>query len=161
MQNRLKKTLIIISVTLNLLLVSFLVIRVLIPTLQHSKRLVRPSLFSDKNLNLNPEQKIEIEELLKEFSVNLVSIKQEMINKRMGIIDELSSPEPNLDLISSYVEESNKLESDLNLGFVEVLINVSNILGPGQNIDFLLKISRRWLHFGRIPNKEVPRGKKE
>jgi Spy/CpxP family protein refolding chaperone len=159
MGNRLKRTIIILSLTLNVLLVSFLIIKVLIPTLEHNKRFHKRSLFSGKNLTLSVEQKEGIENILKEFRVNLISYKQEMINKRTGIIDQLSSPEPDLDLIRNYVEESNKLESDLNLEFVEVLINLSNILGPGQNIDFLLKISRRWLRFGRIPSKEISNGK--
>jgi|GEM_PF-2609511 len=150
MNGKLAKALLIASLVLNLAFISYLVIRKTSPDFLTTRKCPpkRP-LLADQSLDLTGDQITRIRSIIKEFRLSLITSKQNMLDQRMGIVEELSTPEPDLDLIWDHVRQLNSLEAALNRDFVTALINVSNILGSGQNIEFLLELSRHWLYFGK------------
>lgn len=149
MNNKLVRILLFASIVLNIAFISYHIIKKNNPAFFKKKSAYQEQLLNDKRLNLTEDQVTQIKDIFNNFKVILISSKQEMLDKRMGIIEELSTPEPNLGFIWNNVNQLNLLESSLNRDFVEALIKVSNILGSGQNIKFLLKLSQRWLYFGK------------
>lgn len=157
MNGKLVKTLLVASLVLNVALITYIAVRGSGVALHHETRTVRETPRPDPpGLDLNEEQQTRIRSILKEFRLTLISSKQNMLNKRMEIIEELSSPEPDRELIWDNVAELNQLEADLNREFVTALIDVSNHLGSGQNIEFLLRLSRHWLYFGKKISGDCP-----
>jgi Spy/CpxP family protein refolding chaperone len=98
----------------------------------------------DRDLNLSKNQENEIQAIIRTFRLTLLRFKQDILSKRMEIVEELGDPEFNSENLTAKVEELNELENRLNLAFIDTIIEVSGILNSSQRIDFLLKLSRNW-----------------
>ncbi|MCP5102309.1 MAG: periplasmic heavy metal sensor, partial [bacterium] len=72
----------------------------------------------EEGLNLDKEQKKKIDAVIRTFKLNMWDYKQDILEKRIAIIDELGDPEFDPDTITTRTNELNKLENDLNLLFV-------------------------------------------
>jgi len=57
--------------------------------------------------------------------------KQEILEKRIDIIDELGDPSFDPQTITTRTDELNQLENELNLLFVDTLIRINALLEPG------------------------------
>jgi len=95
-------------------------------------------------LNLQKEQKTQLDSIIKKFRLNLMRYKQEILEKRIDIIDELGDPEFDPETITTRTNELNQLENELNLFFVDTLIQINALLEPGQRLNFLYKLSKYW-----------------
>ena len=100
-------------------------------------------------LNLREEQKEQLDTIIKKFKLSLMRYKQEILEKRIDIIDELGDPEFDPETITDCTNELNKLENELNLVFVETLVQINALLEPGQRLNFLYKLSKNWFFIGK------------
>ena len=107
------------------------------------------------DLNLNAEQKEKIDTIIKQFKLTLMQYKQDILEKRIDIIDELGDPEFDPTRITARANELNELHAKLNLFFVETLMQVNAQLEPQQRLNFLYKLSRNWflLNCKRSPDE--------
>ena len=103
----------------------------------------------DEKLELKKEQKEAIDAVIKTFRIDKLKFKQDILEKRMDIIDELGDPAFNLENIKTKIDELNELENRLNLEFVDTMVRVTNILDSKQRLDFLYKLSENWFFIQR------------
>lgn len=108
------------------------------------------------DLNLRQTQKEQLRAIFKEFRVHMMELKQDILAKRIDIIDELGDPEFDPQTITKLTGELNKLENQLNLLFVDSLIRTNALLDPDQRLRFLYHLSKDWffLDKGRPFRKE-------
>jgi Spy/CpxP family protein refolding chaperone len=111
--------------------------------------------------NLNTEQKEKIDAIIKQFKLTLMQYKQDILEKRIDIIDELGDPEFDPARITARTNELNKLHAKLNLFFVETLMQVNAQLEPQQRLNFLYKLSRNWFFLNGKHNPDERGGKHE
>jgi hypothetical protein len=134
------------SLAINLAFVSTFIYQKFIKSTVRDRH--RPRLFEER-FKLTDKQKKEIKQILDEFKVSLVNTKHDMLEKRMSIVEMLGDPDTEIEKIWSGVDEINKLEGELNIFFVKVLLEIGNILDSTQRIDFLLRLSKRWFFYRR------------
>jgi Spy/CpxP family protein refolding chaperone len=103
----------------------------------------------DAKLKLQKKQKEEIDAVIKKFRIDKLKFKQDILEKRMDIIDELGAPAFDLENINTEIGELNELENQLNLEFVDTMLQVTNILDSKQRLDFLYKLSENWFFIER------------
>jgi len=95
-------------------------------------------------LALEEGQRKDLENIIRNFRIELLQFKQDIIAKRMEIVEGLGDPDLDIENLTSRTDELNELENQLNLAFVNTIMKVNTVLDPKQRIDFLLKLSRRW-----------------
>jgi hypothetical protein len=132
--------LLVASFALNLALLSTTVVRKLISTDNKTKK----EIVIKTALNLNESQKEKMQKIIKKFRVQLVQIKQDILEKRIEIIDELGDPEFNFEVLKTKTEELNTFENQLNYNFVNTLMEINNLLDSKQRLSFLLRLSKNW-----------------
>jgi hypothetical protein len=96
------------------------------------------------DLNIKEDQKEKIQTIVKKFRVQLVKLKQDILDKRIEIIEELSDPEFNFEILKTKTEELNEFENLLNDNFINTLIKINNLLDSKQRLGFLLRLSKNW-----------------
>ncbi|MCP4153264.1 MAG: periplasmic heavy metal sensor [bacterium] len=93
---------------------------------------------------LSKEQKKSIDVIIKKFKLEMLNHKQEILAKRIEIVDEMGDPDFDQESIKTRTGELNALENKLNLLFIDTLMNVDAILSPAQRLEFLYKLSKNW-----------------
>jgi Spy/CpxP family protein refolding chaperone len=150
MGNRWLKVILAASLALNLAFVSHFVYRYVFA--EHTKDTPpMKEIKVETALELQTEQKKEIDSIIKKFRINKSKYKQDILEKRMDIIDELGVPDFDLENIKTKTDELNELESRLNLDFVDTLIRITNILDTKQRLNFLYSLSKNWFFIQRRP----------
>ena len=105
-------------------------------------------------IELSKDQRDQLDQVFKDFKINLLEFRQAILEKRVDIIEELGNPDINGETLRQQINELNEFENQTNFAFVRVLLHISNILNDTQRIDFLHQLGQRWYYFvGR------PRGK--
>jgi Spy/CpxP family protein refolding chaperone len=145
MQNKWIKVIFVASLAFNLAFVATALYRILDSHPQkHAKS------FCQKEFKLKKEQKEEIKKIIKQFKINLSEYKQDILDKRISIIEAMSDTEFNLEDIEKKTEELNQLENQLNVQFVDVLIRINAILEAEQRLNFLYKLSQNWFFSKKV-----------
>ena len=98
----------------------------------------------ETEFKLQKEQKEEIKEIMNKFRISMMGYKQDILVKRMAIIEAMNDPEFNTQDIEKKTGQLNELENRLNLAFVDALVRINNILNAKQRSDFLLRLSKNW-----------------
>ncbi|MCP5046769.1 MAG: periplasmic heavy metal sensor [bacterium] len=106
------------------------------------KRKVTPPY--ERQLELRDEQKKEIKKIMKTFRMNMLESKQDILDKRIAIVEAMSDADSDEEDIKSRTAELNELENRLNLVFVNSLIEINKILDAQQRLNFLVKLSKNW-----------------
>jgi len=140
MKSKWIKVLLIASLALNLAFLSTTIIRKYCST----KNKISKEIIIKTDLNLKKDQKKKIQAIVKNFRVQLVQIKQDILEKRIEIIEELSDPEFNFEIVKAKTEALNDFENQLNANFVDTLMGINNLLDSKQRLNFLLKLSKNW-----------------
>jgi len=96
------------------------------------------------DLDIHQNQKKHLNTIIKQFRLQLIRSKQDILEKRIEIIEELSDPEVDFGILKTKTQELNKYENQMNNIFVEALININNLLDEKQRLSFLLKLSQNW-----------------
>lgn len=112
-------------------------------------------------LDLKEGQKEQIDAIIKKFKLTLMQYKQDILEKRIDIIDELGDPEFDPARVTARTGELNKLHGQLNLLFVETLMQVNAQLEPQQRLNFLYKLSRNWFFLNGKHGPDEKGGKHE
>jgi len=146
MQNKWVKIILVASLAFNLAFISTAVYRnFFAPHETHRKSIC------NEDIKLNKEQKEKIKHIIKKFRISLMDYKQDILDKRIAIIEAMGDTEFNLEDIEKKTEELNQRENQLNLLFVDTLIRINALLEPGQRLNFLYKLSQNWFF---INNKD-------
>ncbi|MCK4836054.1 MAG: periplasmic heavy metal sensor [Candidatus Aminicenantes bacterium] len=148
MKNRWLKIVLVASLALNLAFISAVVFK------RHLGR--NTSVPEDINLqpglNLQLDQKQKLDTIINKFRLQLVQYKQEILEKRIEIIEELSDPECDFDQLSIKTQALNQFEKLMNTSFVETLIEINNLLDARQRLSFLLSLSKNWFFIHESPS---------
>ena len=103
----------------------------------------------EQDLKLEAKQKTAIEKIVKKFKITLLEYKQDILDKRIAIIEAMSDTEFNPEDIERKTGELNHLENQLNLVFVDTLLQINALLEPEQRLNFLYKISKNWFFINK------------
>ena len=106
----------------------------------------------EQKMQLRKDQHKAIHSITKEFNVNFLKFKQDILDKRMEIIEEVGDPEFDPATLERRTNELNDLENQLNHSFVETMVQVSNILDSQQRLNFLIKLSKNWFFLEDRPS---------
>ena len=108
----------------------------------------------EQDLKLGEKQEGEIKIIIKQFRINLLKYKQEILDKRIAIIEAMSDTEFNPGEIEGKTGELNQLENQLNLMFVDTLLQINALLEPEQRLNLLYKLSKNWFFIDRGKKKK-------
>ncbi len=147
MKNKWLKILLAASLAFNLAFVSTAVYRQFSTPKTTITPGVEPTVKED--LNLLEGQKEKIKEIIKKFKINLLKYKQDVLDQRIAIIEAMGDTEFNVEDIEKKTGELNKSENELNMLFVDTLIQVTALLEPEQRLDFLYKLSQDWFFINK------------
>jgi len=98
----------------------------------------------NSSLLLHPEQNKSVNEIIHDFKIESLLLKDDILGKRVEIIEEIASPECDAREVDRCVHELNELENKLNELYVNVIINISEVLDPDQRLMLLYNLSREW-----------------
>lgn len=140
MKNKWVKIILIASLAFNLAFISTAIYK---KFFVKTKKIEREIKFEDK-LQIKDMQREEMNLISKKFNINYIKFKQDILEKRMEIIEELSDPEPNFENIEKLTAELNEMENQLNTNFVDTLAHINSILDSKQRLNFLYKLSKNW-----------------
>ncbi|MBN2346040.1 MAG: periplasmic heavy metal sensor [Candidatus Aminicenantes bacterium] len=99
------------------------------------------------DLSLTAPQDEKVREIVRQFKINSIMFREDILNKRVEIIEELGDPLCDPQKLASKTGELNDLENQLNRDFIAALLKISDVLQPGQRLDMLYKLSRNWFFF--------------
>ena len=140
MKNKGLKILVVASIALNLAFFSGLGIKKFLNRDKKQETVLNFRI----DLNIHQNQKKHLDTIIKQFRLQLIKSKQNILEKRIEIIEELSDPEVDFGILKTKTQELNKYENQMNNIFVEALININNLLDEKQRLSFLLKLSQNW-----------------
>lgn len=143
MKNKWMKIILAASLALNLAFVSTAIYREVTHRHKTGKEHKHEMTFNPE-FNLDQDQKEKIKKIMREFRMNLLEYKTDILDKRIGIIEAMSETESNPDDIDTKTKELNRLENELNVLFVEALIQINALLEPEQRLKFLYRLSKNW-----------------
>lgn len=140
MKNKGLKILVVASIALNLAFFSGLGIKKFLNRDKKQETVLNFRI----DLDIHQNQKKHLDTIIKQFRLQLIRSKQDILEKRIEIIEELSDPEVDFGILKTKTQELNKYENQMNNIFVEALININNLLDEKQRLSFLLKLSQNW-----------------
>lgn len=140
MKNKGLKILLVASIALNLAFFSGLGIKKFLNRDKEQETVLNFRI----DLDIHQNQKNHLDTIIKQFRLRLIKSKQDILEKRIEIIEELSDPEVDFGVLKTKTQELNKYENQMNNNFVETLININNLLDEKQRLSFLLKLSQNW-----------------
>ena len=143
MKNKWMKIILAASLALNLAFISTAIYREVTCRQKGGKEHKHEMTFNPE-FNFDQDQKEKIKKIMREFRMNLLEYKTDILDKRIGIIEAMSETEFNPDDIEAKTKELNRLENELNVLFVEALIQINALLEPEQRLKFLYRLSRNW-----------------
>lgn len=113
-----------------------------------------PELRND--FGLSAEQDARVREIVRKFRINSILFREDILDKRVRIIEELGQPQGDREAIAARTEELNALENQLNRDFIAALLEIGDVLEPGQRLDMIYRLSRNWFFFDRDGKKGGP-----
>ena len=109
------------------------------------------------DLNLNPDQREMLKSIIKKSRLDLSKFKQDILEKRIEIVEELSKADYDPETLKNKTDELNQLENTMNHLFIDTLIQANNLLHPDQRLSFMVGLGKNWFQFRRTG--EGSRGK--
>ena len=97
---------------------------------------------------LRDQQRVKLDEIVKNFRVKLVTNKSEVLDKRIDIIELLGNPEFKTENLEDKLLELNDIENELNYEFISTILEIRTVMDPDQWLKFLYNLSRRWFFSG-------------
>jgi uncharacterized membrane protein len=108
------------------------------------------------DLDLAAGQDARVREIVRKFKIQSILFKEDILEKRVEIIEELGSPLGDPETIAAKTEELNQLENQLNRDFIAALLAINAVLEPEQRLNMIYQLSRNWFFFRRGPEKGGP-----
>ena len=117
----------------------------------------RPAPVEFRNdFGLNAGQEARVREIVRKFKINSILFKEDILDKRVEIVEELGNPLGDPKKIAAKTEELNQLENQLNRDFIAALLKISDMLEPEQRLNMIYGLSRNWFFFDHRPEKGGP-----
>jgi len=132
-----------VSLALNLAFLAAFLYR----KLRHHPQPPPPEFTSD--FGLTAAQDAKVREIVRKFKINSILYKEDILDKRVQIVEELGTPPADRDKIAQRTEELNQLENQLNRDFIAALLKISDVLEPEQRLNMVYRLSRNWFFFNR------------
>ncbi len=104
----------------------------------------RPLQEMKNDFHLNADQEKKVRTIVRKFKIGSLLAKEDIRDKRVEIIEELGSPDCDPASVNSLTGELNQLENQLNSDFIAALLEINEILEPGQRLNLLFRLSRNW-----------------
>jgi len=114
-----------------------------------------PPVFKN-DFGLKADQETQVSEIVRKFKINSILFKEDILDKRVDIVEELGSPLCDAEKIAKKTEELNQLENQLNRDFIAALLKINDILEPDQRLNMIYRLSRNWFFFNQRPEKGGP-----
>jgi hypothetical protein len=108
------------------------------------------------DFGLKADQEKQVREIIRKFKINSILFKEDILDKRVEIVEELGSPLCDAEKINKKTEELNLLENQLNRDFIAALLKINDILESGQRLNMIYGLSRNWFFFNHRPEKGGP-----
>jgi Spy/CpxP family protein refolding chaperone len=108
------------------------------------------------DFGLKTDQEAKAHDIIRKFKINSILFKEDILEKRVEIVEELGNPLCDAEKINKKTEELNQLENQLNRDFITALLKINAILEPEQRLNMLYSLSRNWFFFNRGPEKGGP-----
>jgi len=105
---------------------------------------------------LKAGQDAKVRETVRKFKINSILFKEDILDKRVEIVEELGDPLCDPEKIARKTEELNALENQLNRDFIAALLKISDLLEPEQRLTMIHGLSRNWFFFDRHSEKGGP-----
>lgn len=140
MSNKGLKIVLIASIALNLAFVSGFALKNFMPNSKTTPAETEIGL----DLNIQPDQRKTLNQIFSQFRLQTIKFKQDILEKRIEIIEELSNPDVDFQLLNAKTQELNEYENLMNATFVEILVRINNLLDERQRLSFLFKLSQNW-----------------
>ncbi|HDP76083.1 MAG TPA: periplasmic heavy metal sensor [Bacteroidales bacterium] len=127
------------------------------------ERMEQQAQFLSNRLNLSPEQEDIFRKSRDKFHAKTVDAHKKTQKVSVDIINELSTPEPNFELIDSLIEQYGKLHGIEKKIMIDHLLEIKSACTPEQ-FDKFLKIVRyahrrqMQMHRQRFKNERMRRG---
>lgn len=102
-----------------------------------------------QELKLNPAQQRTVDGLLRKFKIESLILKEDIQEKRVEILEEIGNPDYLPDTVREKVKALNALENRLNDAFMEMLLQVSEVLDPEQRLVLISRLGEDWYSFQR------------
>jgi Spy/CpxP family protein refolding chaperone len=115
------------------------------------------------DLNLNPEQRESLKSIIKKSRIDLSQFKQDILAKRIEVVEEMSNPDYDPEILRKKTDELNQLENEMNHLFIDTLIQANNLLHPDQRLSFMVGLGKNWFRFKKTGEGNRPihkRGRK-
>ena len=136
-----------VSLALNLAFVSFFA----------TQRLRRPRpapAFAPRSeFGLRADQDARVGEIVRSFKLSSIQFKEDILDKRVEIVEELGNPLCDPEKIAKKTDELNGLENQLNRDFIAALLKINDVLEPEQRLSMIYGLSRNWFFFDHHPGK--------
>jgi Spy/CpxP family protein refolding chaperone len=108
------------------------------------------------DFGLSAEQDARVRGIVRKFKINSILFREDILDKRVEIIEELGREQGDREKIAARIEELNSLENQLNRDFIAALLQIGDILEPEQRLDMIYRLSRNWFFFDRDGKKGGP-----
>lgn len=98
----------------------------------------------ENKIKIDNEQWKVLEPIIRKFRITMIGYKNDILEKRIEIIEEFGDPVFDLVTIEEKAKELNEVESQLNMTFIATLIEINDLLSSKQRLQFLLDLSKNW-----------------
>ncbi len=115
-----------------------------------------PPMEFKSDFGLKAGQEARVREIVRKFKINSILFKEDILDKRVEIVEELGNPLCDPKKIAKKTEELNGLENQLNRDFIAALLKINDVLEPEQRLSMICGLSRNWFFFDHRPEKGGP-----
>jgi Spy/CpxP family protein refolding chaperone len=149
-RNKVVTLLLTVSLALNLAFLAAFTYRKLRP------RHLPPPMEFRSDFGLKADQDAKVREIVRKFKINSILFKEDILDKRVEIVEELGNPLCDPEKIAKKTDELNGLENQLNRDFIAALLKINDVLEPEQRLSMIYGLSRNWFFFDHHPGKGGP-----
>ena len=139
-RNRLLVLFLIASAALNLALIASRFYSKIVP----ARPPVPPSVEFQPGFRIDPAQKERVDTILRKFKIDSIAFKEDIVAKRIEILEELGNPGYDVNQVREKTSELNQIEARLNDRFIDVLLEINDALSTGQRLELLYQLSTNW-----------------
>jgi Spy/CpxP family protein refolding chaperone len=108
------------------------------------------------DFGLKADQQAKVRDIVRKFKINSILFKEDILDKRVEIVEEFGTPLCDPQKIAKRTEELNQLENQLNRDFIAALLKINDLLEPEQRLNMIYGLSRNWFFFDHRPEKGGP-----
>lgn len=148
-RSRVLVLLLIISAALNLALIASRIYSGIIP----ARAPVPPAVEFQPGFRIDPAQKERVDTVLRKFKIDSIAFKEDIVAKRIEILEELGNPGYDVNQVREKTAELNQIEASLNDRFIETLLEINDTLTPRQRLELLYQLSTNWYFLNHNPEK--------